>query len=80
MAAEQLDVSTNVIVKNGCPQRFTVLGSAQVEVTCGEPRDGCQPLLDAAALRAFLASGAAALTEMDARFGRQIAEVGVRHV
>ena len=74
MAADQLDVSTYVIVRNGCPVRFAVLGSGQVEVTCGEPRDGCQLLLDTAALRAFLAAGSAALVEMDARFERENAE------
>lgn len=66
MVADQLDVSTYVIVMEGCPLRFCVMGSGQVEVTCGEPRDGCQLLLDARALREFLAAGTAALAEMDA--------------
>jgi hypothetical protein len=79
MTADQLDVSTYVI-NDGGPQRFTVLGSGQVEVTCGEPRDGCQLLLDSAALRTFLAEGSAALAEMNACFEREIADGGVRHV
>lgn len=74
MAADQVDVSTYVIVRDGCPLRFVVLGSGQVEVTCGEPRDGCQLLLDAAALRAFLAAGSAALAEMDTRYQRENAD------
>ena len=80
MTADQLEVSTYVIVKEGCPVRFCVLGSGQVEVTCGEPRDGCQLMLDAAALREFLAAGAAALTGMDERYERDNAEQGPDHV
>lgn len=80
MVADQLDVSTYVIVKQGCPMRFSVMGGGQVEVTCGGPRDGCQLLLDTAALRHFLAEGAAALAEADAIAERELAEAEARRV
>jgi hypothetical protein len=74
MMADQLDVSTYVIVKKGCPLRFSVMGGDQIEVTCGGPRDGCQLLLDTATLRRFLTDGAAALAQIDAVSGRETAE------
>ncbi len=77
MYFEQLDVSTYVIVKAGCPLHFKVIGSGQVEVTYGEPRDGCQVLMEAEPFRMFLRAGADALREMDARFDRECHEAGV---
>jgi hypothetical protein len=73
----QLDVSTYVIVKAGCPLQIKVIGSGQVEITYGEPRDGCQTLMEAEPFRAFLRAGAEALREMDARFDRECREAGV---
>jgi hypothetical protein len=77
---DQLNVSTYVILRDGCPLDFNVLGSGQVEVTCGGARDGCQLLLDSDSLRRFLASGTQALREMDDRFARESSDVAVRGV
>jgi hypothetical protein len=71
MYNDQLNVSTYVIVKDGCPMSFTVLGSGQVEVTFGDPRDGCQLMLDAESLRRFLTLGREALREMDALYAHE---------
>ncbi|MGH3761013.1 hypothetical protein [Actinophytocola sp.] len=71
MYSDQLNVSAYIILQDGCPLSFTVLGSGQVEVTCGEPRDGCQLLLDAESLRRFLALGRAAMERMDGLFAEQ---------
>lgn len=68
---DQLNVSTYMIIKDGCPLTFSVLGSGQVEVTCGGPRDGCQLLLDADSLRRFLTLGSQALNDMDAKFAQE---------
>lgn len=65
---DPLTVSTYVIVREGCPLTFSVLGSGQLEVTCGEIHDGCQLLFDAKSLRQFLKDGNAALRDMDERF------------
>lgn len=64
---DPVTVSTYVILRDGCPVDFTVLGSNQVEVICGERRDGCEFLFDAESLRRFLEGGTAALRDMDAR-------------
>ncbi len=69
--SDQLNVSTYVILQDGCALTLSVLGSGQVEVTCGEPRDGCQLMLDADSLRRFLTLGAQALREMDDLFARE---------
>jgi hypothetical protein len=68
---DPIAVSTYVILREGCALAFAVLGSGQAEVTCGEPRDGCQLLFDAESLRRFVRSGAAALRDMDARFASE---------
>ena len=68
MSADPLDVSTYVIVKDGCPISFEVMGSGQVEVTFGEPRDGCQVMFAADALRTMLDAAELALREMDDQF------------
>jgi hypothetical protein len=71
MGADPLEVSNYVIVKDGCPIRFEVMGSGQVEVTFGAPRNGCQVMFAAEALRAMLDAAALALREMDDRFERE---------
>ncbi len=71
---DPVSVSTYVILRKDCPVDFTVLGSDQVEVTCGARQDGCEFLFDAESLRRFVTSGAAALRDMDARFARERAE------
>jgi hypothetical protein len=71
---DPMTMSTYVAIHRGCPLTFTVLGSGQAEVTCGEPRDGCQLLFDAESLRRFVSGGAAALRDMDARFARETTE------
>lgn len=67
-------VSTYVIVQGNCSIDFSILGSGQVEVTCGSPRDGFQFVMATEALRKFLQLGGQALTEMDALSEHEDAE------
>jgi len=71
MSSDPLEVSNYVIVKDGCPIRFDVMGSGQVEVTFGEPRNGCQVMFAADALRSLLDGATPVLREMDERFERE---------
>jgi hypothetical protein len=72
LKGDPVTVSTYVILRDGCPVDFTVLGSDQVEVTCGERK--CELLFDAESLRQFLADGTAALQDMDARLATESTE------
>ena len=84
VAAGQVDVSTYVIVQEGCPLRFRGLGG-QVEITMGGPRGGSQFLFAAAALREFLDRGAAALStlpdasDVDSLYEHRLPVAEVRH-
>jgi hypothetical protein len=72
LSGDPVTVSTYVILRKGSPVDFTVLGSDQVEVTCGERK--CEFLFDAESLRQFLEVGTAALRDMDARSATESAQ------
>jgi hypothetical protein len=82
--AGQVDVSTYVIVQEGCPLRFRGLGG-QVEITMGGPRGGSQFLFAASALREFLDRGAVALStlpdasDVDSLYEHRLPVAEVRH-
>jgi hypothetical protein len=69
-----LDVSSCVIVREGCPISHTVIGSAETEFLCGNHSDGFAFTFEAEALREFLRLGTEALREMDAQFAQEEAE------
>jgi hypothetical protein len=74
MNGDHVNVSTYVILEEGCSLDFSVIGSGQVEVTCGSPLDGLQFILDPESLRQFLTLGSKALAEMDVLFEQEEAE------
>jgi hypothetical protein len=59
-------VSSYVVIEDNCPIRFNPLGGDQVEIVCGQPRDGFEFIMSTEALRTFVKLGTAALAEMDA--------------
>ncbi len=65
MNGNPVTVSTYVIVQKGCPLAFSVMGSDQVEVTCGSPRDGFQFVMATEALRELVKLGSQVLIGMD---------------
>jgi hypothetical protein len=79
LCGDTVTVSTYVVLRKGAPVDFSVLGSNQVEVTCGKRPNGCELLFDAESLRRFLADGAAALQDMDARFASKSSERAAEH-
>lgn len=64
--SQRVIVSSYVIIKDDCPINFKILGSAQVEIVCDQPRDGFEFIMTADTLRTFIKSGTKALAEMDA--------------
>jgi hypothetical protein len=66
MLGSTLLVSSYVVVRDGCPVKFSVDGPDQVQVTCGViPTDAFEFVMQQEALRDFVTRGAEALRAMD---------------
>lgn len=64
---DSLTVNVCVTVRADCPIRYITTTSDQAEFSFGGPRDGYDFAFDRTALTTFLALGADALAELDAR-------------
>jgi hypothetical protein len=66
MQLSNLKISSYVTISEGCPMRFRVNSSDDVEFSFGDIRSPFEFVFDNEALRAYLALGAEALAEMEA--------------
>jgi hypothetical protein len=69
-----LTVSSWVGIRSGCPMRYRLNGSNDVEFEFGGWREGFEFVFEVDTLRQFLALGGEALNEVDARQVRQESE------
>lgn len=64
MIGKNLNVSSWVIIREGCPISYRVNGRDEIEFRCGSQWDGFDFVFDAPALREFVAKSRLALTQV----------------
>lgn len=71
---KHLGVGAWASISESCPVNYTVEGSDLVTIKIGDDDQSVELLLDAAGMRKLVEVSGQALTDMDARFEREVAE------